>query len=64
MGLSNVYGRADDEESKAVLRRAIELGMVSPESLANLSQKSLTCLRDVRRSGIRTPITRCPFMGR
>ena len=29
MGLSSAYGRADDEESKAVLRRAIELGSVS-----------------------------------
>jgi aryl-alcohol dehydrogenase-like predicted oxidoreductase len=29
MGLSNVYGSANDEESKAVLRRAIELGCVS-----------------------------------
>jgi aryl-alcohol dehydrogenase-like predicted oxidoreductase len=34
MGLSNVYGPADAEESKAVLRRAIELGMVCTDNLS------------------------------
>lgn len=29
MGLSNVYGPANDEESKEVLRHAIKIGAVS-----------------------------------
>ncbi len=33
MGLSNVYGPANDEESKEVLRHAIEIGVVSTTKL-------------------------------
>ena len=32
MGLSNVYGAADDEESKELLRHAIKIGQVSQTS--------------------------------
>ena len=32
MGLSSVYGAADDEESKELLRHAIKIGQVSQPS--------------------------------
>lgn len=33
MGLSNVYGSADDEESRKVLRHAIAIGQVGAKSI-------------------------------
>ena len=36
MSLSNVYGKADDEESKAMLRHAIDIGCVSTSYAAKV----------------------------
>ena len=41
MGLSNVYGPANDEESKEVLRHAIKIGCVSLEFALEYVRTSL-----------------------
>lgn len=52
MGLSNVYGPANDEESKEVLRHAIKIGCVRSNSTLDFIKTSDKLVD--RHSGIRT----------